>query len=367
MKNKFFHSASMCLHCDTNIALCTKSSAEMRNFIMMEYDVFKAVVKENFLRCLPEKYRDAEIRIHQAKKVNRTLDGLTVLPEGNVQVFPTIYINDMYEHYRACGDLETVLQGAAQKYAQAAEMAKARHREEDMDAKMEHFRENVVMCLINTEQNRELLVDVPNRQFHDLSVVYRWVVEETPDAVGSIIVSDKVAEMAGMTEEELFRCASKNTREKNPVRITSMQEIMFNVLSIPPEMRDMFGQEPTPADNMWIIGNERGINGAASMLYEENLHQLAEKLGDDLFILPSSIHEVIAVPAEMAEKNLTNLLKMVEEVNMGSLKLEERLSNSVYHYDRNARKVTLAAESPEKRLDGKTAELPLISENEKKR
>lgn len=236
-----------------------------------------------------------------------------------------------------------------------------------MDAKMEHFRENVVMCLINTEQNRELLVDVPNRQFHDLSVVYRWVVEETPDAVGSIIVSDKVAEMAGMTEEELFRCASKNTREKNPVRITSMQEIMFNVLSIPPEMRDMFGQEPTPADNMWIIGNERGINGAASMLYEENLHQLAEKLGDDLFILPSSIHEVIAVPAEMAEKNLTNLLKMVEEVNMGSLKLEERLSNSVYHYDRNARKVTLAAESPEKRLDGKTAELPLISENEKKR
>lgn len=335
---------------------------------MMDYEIFKAVVKEKFLHYMPEEYRDAEVRIHQAKKVNRTLDGLTVLPEGNAQVFPTIYINDMYEHYQICGDLETVLRDAAGHYVQAAEMVRERQPGDVMDAKMEHFKENVIMCLINTEQNGELLADVPNRQFHDLSVVYRWVVEETPDAVGSVIVSNKLAEMAGMTEEELFRCASKNTREKNPVKITSIQEIMFNALSVPPEMRDMFGQEPTPADNMWIIGNEKGINGAASMLYEENLHQLAEKLGDDLLILPSSIHEVIAIPAEMAEGGLGRLTEMVQEINMGSLELKERLSNSVYHYDRNARKVTLAAESPEKRLDGKQqTELPLIQEDKRQR
>lgn len=52
---------------------------------------------------------------------------------------------------------------------------------------------------------------------------------------------------------------------------------------------------------------------------------------------------------------------------MSSVRLEERLSNSVYHYDRTARKVTLAAESPEKRLDGKQAELPLIQEEKKTR
>ena len=69
----------------------------------------------------------------------------------------------------------------------------------------------------------------------------------------------------------------------------------------------------------------------------------------------------------MAEKNLTHMLEMVHEVNMGSLKLEERLSNNVYCYDRNARTVTLAAESPEKRLDGKEAGMPLIQEEERKR
>ena len=30
MKNIIFHSASLCLRCDTNIALCAKGSAEMR-------------------------------------------------------------------------------------------------------------------------------------------------------------------------------------------------------------------------------------------------------------------------------------------------------------------------------------------------
>lgn len=236
---------------------------------------------------------------------------------------------------------------------------------------MEHFKEKVILCLINTEQNRELLEDVPNRAFHDLSVVYRWVVEETPDAVGSIIVSNKVADMAGITEEELFRCAVENTRRINPVSVEPMKDIVGGIpegLSVPPEMREELERMERIADNMWIVSNEKRIHGAVSMLYEEKLHQLAEKLGDDLFILPSSIHEVIAIPEEMAEKDMTHMVETVQSVNMGNVKLEERLSNSVYHYDRNARKVTLAAESPEKRLDGKQqAELPLIQEDKRQR
>lgn len=335
---------------------------------MMDYEMFKAVVKEKFTSYMSEEYRGAEIKTYPTKKVNRTLDALTVLPEGNEQVFPTIYINEMYELYQISGDLETVLRESAQKYVGMAEKAKDQNPGTFMDEKMKHFKDNVILCLINTEQNRELLADVPNRKFHDLSVIYRLVVERTPDAVGSILVSNHIAEMAGMTEEELFRHASKNTREMNPVKIRSMQEVMFKALDMPPEMQEMMsGQEPVLANSMWVIGNENGINGAASMLYEETLHQLAEKLGDNLFILPSSIHEIIAIPAEMAEGNMASLLEMVQEVNMNSLRLEDRLSNSVYHYDREARKVTLAAESPEKRLDGKPAELPLIQEDDKTR
>lgn len=333
---------------------------------MLDYEIFKAVVEQNFLRYLPEEYRDAEIKVYPVKKVNRTLDGLAVLPADGSRIFPTIYVNDMYEHYQACDNLETVLKDAAGSYAKVQENVKG--FVPDMD--IEHVKDNVIMCLVNTEQNRELLSDVPNRGFHDLSVIYRWVVERTPDAVGSILVSDRVAEEIGMTEEELFRCAVENTRRINPVSVTCMGSMFGGIpeeISLPQEVREEMERAKYTADNMWIISNKSGINGAVSMLYEENLHQLAEKLGENLFILPSSIHEVIAMPAEMAGKNLTNLIEMVQEVNMGSVELGERLSNSVYHYDRNARKVTLAAESPEKRLDGKQAELPLIQEEKKTR
>lgn len=330
---------------------------------MMDYEMFKTVVKERFLSYLPLEYRDAEINIFPAQKVNRTMDGLSIYKSSAARISPTIYVDDMYTHYQSCNDLEAVLRQSAGKYAEALGSVK----DYEMDFDMEHFEDNVVMCLVNTEQNRELLAGVPNRAFHDLSVIYRWVMGNTPDAVGSVIVTDSVAKMAGVTEEELFRCASQNTRQISPVSIITIQDLMLELMQLPPEMKSMFEQEKSPKESMWVITNANRNNGAVSMLYEENLHELAEKVGDDLFILPSSIHEVIAVPAEMAEGNPAYLAEMVHDVNMGEVELEERLSNSVYHYDRNARKVTLAVESPEKRLDGKQMDLPLIQEEKKTR
>ncbi len=330
---------------------------------MMDYEMFKTVVREKFLSYLPLEYGDAEINISPAQKVNRTMDGLSIYKSGDTQIFPTIYVEDMYRHYQSCNDLEAVFRRSAGKYAEMLGIAKSF----ETDLSMEHFKDNVMMCLVNTEQNQELLADVPNRAFHDLSVIYRWVIGGIPDAAGSVIVTDSVAKMAGVTEEELFQCASKNTRQISPVSIITIQELLFELMPLPPEMKSMFEQEKSPGENMWIITNENRYNGAVSMLYEENLHELAEKVGDDLFILPSSIHEVIAVPAEMAEGNPVYLAEMVHNVNMGEVELEERLSNSVYHYDRNARKVTLAVESPEKRLDGKQMDLPLIQEEKKTR
>lgn len=334
---------------------------------MMTYEVFKAVVKENFLRYLPEEYRDSEVNIRTVKKVNRTLDALSVLREDS-RLFSSIYVNEMYEKYRECGDLEMVLRAAAWKYAQSADMLKERQMEMPMG--IEHFKDNVIMCLINTEQNREMLADIPGREFQDLSVIYRLVVKSYPDAIESTIVSNEMAEMAGMTEEELFRHAVENTRRMNPVSVTCMGDLFDGIpegIDIPQEVREEMEMAKRTAESMWIISNSSGIYGAVSMLYEENLHQLSEKLGENLFILPSSINEVIAIPEDMAEKNMTHLLEMVQAVNMGSLELEERLSNSVYHYDRTARKVTLAAESPEKRLDGKPAGLPLVPEENRAR
>ncbi|MBQ8243198.1 MAG: hypothetical protein IJZ40_07015, partial [Bacteroidaceae bacterium] len=61
------------------------------------------------------------------------------------------------------------------------------------------------------------------------------------------------------------------------------------------------------------------------------------------------------------------LAEMVSEINMDQVALEERLSNQVYHYDKDLRKLSLATDTPNKRLDGIVAEPPMVYETKQSR
>ena len=78
----------------------------------------------------------------------------------------------------------------------------------------------------------------------------------------------------------------------------------------------------------------------------------------------SHMHEVIAVSSDMGSPEM--LAQMVVEVNMQEVSLDERLSNQVYHYDKDLRKLTLATDTPNKRLDGIVAEPPLVYDAKEK-
>ena len=84
-------------------------------------------------------------------------------------------------------------------------------------------------------------------------------------------------------------------------------------------------------------------------MYEEPLHELAEKIGSDLYILPSSIHEVIAVSADFGSPD--ELAEMVYEINMDQVDINDRLSNQVYCYDKDLRTLWLATDTINKSLD----------------
>lgn len=72
----------------------------------------------------------------------------------------------------------------------------------------------------------------------------------------------------------------------------------------------------------------------------ETFQGLAEKYGTDLYILPSSIHELIAVPAYGEESD--NLAGIVKEVNRSAVLPEDKLSDTVYRYCR-AKGIIVAA------------------------
>ena len=145
---------------------------------MMDFNMFQEVVKDNILNSLPAEYKEASVSVHAVPKVNRTLHALTVmLPDHNKA--PNIYLEEMYEHYQQNEDIQTTLAEVADAVVEATkEMSKVNPV---LDADKIH--DYVFLCLVNSTQNEELLKEVPNRSFQDLSVIYRWVVCVDQDGI----------------------------------------------------------------------------------------------------------------------------------------------------------------------------------------
>ena len=270
------------------------------------------------------------------------MDGLTIIDRTkDTSISPTIYINDMYDEYKESKNLEITLRTAAQRMVQGIEGASKRVAPIDFS----NVQEKIVFQLVNTEQNREMLKDTPHRQFLDLSIIYRWVNKADENELQSAIVRNEFADYLGFTEERLFELAKENTKRIFPVCIKSITEVLS-------EMMGMWEMPMDDDEKMWVVSNMQGINGSAVILYEDSLHKLAERLDSDLFILPSSIHEVIAIPSRLAKPD--ELAEMVLDINVNQVALDERLSNQVYHYSRKRNILTLATNTPYKSLDGHT-------------
>lgn len=318
---------------------------------MLSYEQFKEEVKNHFMEYMSEQYKGMNLCIQPVKKINRLLDGLRLDGESSekgINVSPTIYINDMYEHYMECGDLHETLRKEALFFSTMMN----RIMDEKTELDFSEAKDNIVFQVVNTEQNREMLAEVPHREFQDLSIIYRWVVKLDKEKIHSALIENELAKKLGFNEEQLFKLAVENTKRIFPPCVKSMQDVvreLFTKGGMPSEIIDRMIEEMSAEQTMWVISNDRGINGAISMLYEENLHNLAMEVENDLYILPSSIHEVIAVSVSRGEPN--KLAQMVEEINRNEVILEERLSNQVYHYDKDLRKLSLATDTPVKRLD----------------
>ena len=79
--------------------------------------------------------------------------------------------------------------------------------------------------------------------------------------------------------------------------------------------------------------NKRRKYGASILLFEDELAAVAEKMHGDFYILPSSVHEVLAVPEDLMKDQ--ELKEMVKNINDSEVAEEEILSYTIYKYNCN--------------------------------
>ena len=167
----------------------------------------------------------------------------------------------------------------------------------------------------------------------------------------------------GVTQEELHDIAISNLESLSPSTFKSMNEVMAEMML--PQMieecggdRDMaeamLSAMMPPEEKMYVISNEEKLNGAAALLDDKLMDSIREKIGDDFFILPSSIHECLVVPAD-AGMELRDLENMVKEVNETQVAPQDRLSDHVYQYDADSHEVFRADMAEERQATKEAA------------
>ena len=189
--------------------------------------------------------------------------------------------------------------------------------------------------LVNTERNESLVEQSISKEFLDLSAVVRVVLKMDKEGMTSKILSKEDAEMLGMTEEEIYAAALKNTLRLFPPKLMNLWEYVEQSIGVGLSRRE---DEVTT----YILTNQKEVDGAFYLMSQELVGAIAEMLEDDLYILPSSVNEVLLVRVSEVREGVDGLKAMVRDVNETIVAEKEILSYSVYHYDKE-HGITIAA------------------------
>lgn len=168
-------------------------------------------------------------------------------------------------------------------------------------------------------RNAGYLAGKVTREFLDMNIVYYIKATEN----GNVMITDSMLNTTNYTEEDLYRAALDKI--ENNFEYTDMREVLAEQMGVDASEIDMPGM-------MNVLTNKGKMFGAVSIISKNVMDYALKKSGlKKVYVLPSSIHEVILVPASVGDVEV--LRNMVHEVNATQLTADERLSENVYVYD----------------------------------
>ncbi|MBR1907190.1 MAG: hypothetical protein IJ819_12165 [Clostridiales bacterium] len=314
--------------------------------MLMDYDEFKERVMNEFIDYLPERYSDCVLELHQVPKLNEVLTGIAIKPREPCKAFiaPTFYMERLYSQYEESGSFERTMSDQAIYLEESIKFIPKNILSLDFSK----VKEKIVFQIVNTADNMEMLIKCPHRNFEDLSVVYRAITGISNSGVSGFLITNDIAEVEGLTENELYQFAFENTKRLFPFKSERIEVIMRRLMrrwgADEEEIKEAFpGYTKTPLkERVYVVTNKHDFFGANALLYNDVIADVAKKIGTDCYILPSSVHDLIVLSTEIYYKQ-NKLANIVKTTNNESVRPSERLSDSVYMYSISDGSITRAS------------------------
>lgn len=288
----------------------------------MDYLEFKECV----LKKINERIKEGEeVKLDKITKNNNLiLDSLIIVKPG-YNIFPTIYFNDFFEEYNQGNSIDEIVN----EIFKISDFYTGKNNfMSNVLESFENAKKYLACKLINTKLNKDLLEKVPYREFLDLSVVV-YCVLSNDDGHNSVLITNEILKEWDLGKEELLDYAFDNTPEL-------LGEQIFPIINLF-DNNENLTKEKIP---LYILTNEYKYNGAICLMDNFVLEDLAQELNCDLVIIPSSIHEVLLAPKSIgpSKEILDNL---IGEVNHGDLLPQDILSDHVYFYLKDEKKIVI--------------------------
>ena len=298
----------------------------------MTFSEYVVRVKREIKDYLPEEYKDVNPEINVVSKNNgKELTRLTL--RGTSNICPNIYLDSFYDLYQDGMEIEDTLIRISDIFQREINSMPQFNLE---DFTYNNMKYNLYYTVINAEKNEKLLQEIPHQRREDLAIVYRVHLSVSDEGTGSILLNNTHLKLWGVDQNEVHSQAVLNMPKILPYTFENMNDIIAEMMGADlEEFEEMAGE-----NMMWVLSNDKRMQGAAYMFDEEVMSSIAEKLGGDFIVLPSSLHEVIILKEE-ENMDLEHIHGMVSEVNESQVEPDEVLSDAIYRYSSKDNKLSL--------------------------
>jgi len=209
--------------------------------------------------------------------------------------------------------------------------------------KYSYEKDNILFSLVNKVDNEELLQNSPHRDFvGGLAITYTLArrLDRNGECIFSV-VTDEVMNMLNLNEEELYRIAGENVKRLIPFEAFVCNGPFGEFQSFPLSSEDDLPFVDKICD-MLMVSSCFNQCSTIALLCPDILDKIAVEYGGSFYIIPSSTEDFICMGSEKYAEDLGN---HILEVN-SSLEIGMRLSNQVFYYDTQIKKVAVVGDNP---------------------
>lgn len=262
---------------------------------------------------------------------NGSMKGITIKFDS-ISLAPTIYPDFYYQDWKDGQPVGSIVSGIRSEIMRTVpELTHLSIGNMNRNSAVTHLYAGVV----SYENNKEWLKGIPHERIADLAVFAKWRFDNSgQDLMASAKVTEPLLAYLQLTKEEALKIAKTNTGRN--AKFESLDAIMAEMLTEigKDEAMSMEGE----AIPLYVLTNENGIDGATVIACPEVLKIAEKQMGEEFYILPSSVHEVLILPKSQAD-DVEGLKAMVSNINESEIEPRDRLSDNIYEFDGHSLKL----------------------------